>query len=235
MATQLYDRMQNPEKKSIEQFPHLTHEEFKLAGESLCALLQRSTIDYEWKAQDEDETSAQLVIYREIPIDEAAECIDPEEVVFLDEEVDDQESFTRIRGKDAKALVEYHIVLSPSYAVPTLYFNMTIGSAPAGLDLIYKYLVEPNGYKDLMEEVGVMGAISQGNHPINGMVYWFIHPCGTASTLEEWGEGFGVGGGGGGTECITLTNYLQIWLGFVGGCVGLHLPAEAVASQQVEN
>jgi len=33
---------------------------------------------------------------------------------------------------------------------------------------------------------------------------------------------------------ISLQNYLQIWLGMMGSTVGLHLPVEAVTSQQVE-
>lgn len=58
--------------------------------------------------------------------------------------------------------------------------------------------------------------------------------------LQQWGEARQKGDSKGPgenfdeTSGITLRNYLQIWLGIVGGCVGFHLPVEAVTSQQVE-
>ncbi|KAF8477553.1 hypothetical protein BDZ91DRAFT_709458 [Kalaharituber pfeilii] len=107
---------------------------------------------------------------------------------------------------------------------------MTINGTPASLDDIYKYLVQPNEHGREIQSIGMMGAVSQGDHPIEGKPFWFIHPCATASTLEEWRGGDNVGS----TYEITLKNYIQIWLGIVGSCVGLHLPVEAVASQQVE-
>lgn len=66
------------------------------------------------------------------------------------------------------ATVEYHIVLSPVYAVPVLYFTMTIDSMPASLDQIYQNLIHGSNefitaqLEASIRDVGVCGAISQG-------------------------------------------------------------------------
>ena len=78
-------------------------------------------------------------------------------------------------------------------------------------------------------------------HPVLGTPFWFIHPCETASLVESWGAvkiysipRLDTDDSHSGNGIISLQNYLQIWLGMMGGTVGLHLPVEAVISQQVE-
>lgn len=59
-------------------------------------------------------------------------------------------------------MVEYCIVLSPAYGVPVLYFslrNLPWGLSPSSVDSAYMLLV-PDGMKGLIQDVGVMGAIS---------------------------------------------------------------------------
>lgn len=66
------------------------------------------------------------------------------------------------------ATVEYHIVLSPVYAVPVLYFTMTIDSMPASLDQVYQHLILDGDelitaqLEASIRNVSVCGAISQG-------------------------------------------------------------------------
>ena len=66
------------------------------------------------------------------------------------------------------ATVEYHIVLSPVYTVPVLYFTMAIDSMPASLDHVYQHLThDRDGFitpqlEASIRTVSVCGAISQG-------------------------------------------------------------------------
>ena len=80
-------------------------------------------------------------------------------------------------------------------------------------------------------------------HPLLGMPFWFIHPCETAALVENWGTRpvevhsiprLQIDDSHSNNGIISLQNYLQIWLGMMGSTVGLHLPVEAVTSQQVE-
>jgi len=48
------------------------------------------------------------------------------------------------------------------------------------------------------------------NHPLTDLPAFFIHPCGTKEAMEQF-------------NCL-LKDYLGVWLGLVGGYVGLWLP-----------
>lgn len=52
-------------------------------------------------------------------------------------------------------------------------------------------------------------SISQ-NHPVTDLPAFFIHPCGTKEAMEQF-------------NCL-LKDYLGVWLGLVGGYIGLWLP-----------
>jgi hypothetical protein len=59
-----------------------------------------------------------------------------------------------------KSLVEYHVVYSPSYQVPVVYFRLlTSNGGHVSLDTVYENLITQ---KDLIKGVGLQGAISQG-------------------------------------------------------------------------
>lgn len=47
-----------------------------------------------------------------------------------------------------------------------------------------------------------------------GIPTLFVHPCNTADALRELSKSIP----------ITLDNYLLLWLGIAGGCVGLTAP-----------
>ncbi len=48
------------------------------------------------------------------------------------------------------------------------------------------------------------------NHPVTDVPAFFIHPCTTKEAMEQF-------------KC-SLKDYLGVWLGLVGGSVGLWLP-----------
>jgi ubiquitin-like-conjugating enzyme ATG10 len=113
-------------------------------------------------------------------------------------------------------------VLSPTYQVPVLYFQLSSSAneAPAGLKEIYEVLV-PSDARGQMEDISVMGAISMAEQPVIGVPMYFVHPCRTADVLRDWEED--VKG--------DVERYLRIWLGIVGSVVGLYLPIDAMKDQ----
>ncbi len=56
------------------------------------------------------------------------------------------------------------------------------------------------------------------HHPISELPVFFLHPCNTAEAMAEIT----------GASAVTPVQYFQIWIGLVGGCVGLHLSSELV-------
>jgi len=116
--------------------------------------------------------------------------------------------------------VVYEIHLSPTYRTPVLFF--TLYDLPPldskwDLDVVYRYLI-PDEFKDQLRAYGPIGAISADCHPITGVPTFRVHPCGTPDAMRP-------------LEC-SLKDYLQIWLGLVGPCVGLHVPL-AIAELQL--
>lgn len=69
-----------------------------------------------------------------------------------------------------------------------------------------------------IETVGVMGGVSQGDHPVLGLPFYFVHPCNTADAMREWE----------GEKKLGPEGYLVIWMGIVGGVVGLFMPEDAI-------
>jgi ubiquitin-like-conjugating enzyme ATG10 len=54
-------------------------------------------------------------------------------------------------------------------------------------------------------------------HPITDVPAFFTHPCQTKEAMENF-------------DC-QMANYLMVWLGLVGDCVGLWVPPEMAAEE----
>jgi ubiquitin-like-conjugating enzyme ATG10 len=135
-------------------------------------------------------------------------------------------------------MVEYRIGLSPTYGIPVLYFHI-LGHAATieSLKVVYKYLV-PSSVRPQLEAVGVLGGVSltvsthalegsneaesRKNDPVTDMPSFFVHPCQTTDALRAILP-----------DQISSVEYLQLWLGLIGPCVGLHLPKELAISLNV--
>ncbi|KKA26125.1 hypothetical protein TD95_004831 [Thielaviopsis punctulata] len=131
-------------------------------------------------------------------------------VVRLDPPEDDENAFYDA-GK-----VTYEIHLHPTYRVPCLWFsmeNLPVDEHALDVDTVFRRLV-PDQFKNGLRALGHMGGISMDHHPITGVPTFFIHPC----LLGDAMNGF--------AEKCTRENYLMLWLGLVGGCVGLWVPKE---------
>ncbi|KAL1897329.1 hypothetical protein Sste5346_004065 [Sporothrix stenoceras] len=110
--------------------------------------------------------------------------------------------------------VTYEVHLHPTYRAPCLWFSLhglPNGESPLGIDTVFRHLV-PEQFQDRLRSMGSVGGISADYHPITGVPSFFVHPC----LLGEAMTGF---------SC-TKKSYLMVWLGLVGGCVGLWVPKE---------
>ncbi|KAH8602713.1 autophagy-related protein-like protein Atg10 [Bisporella sp. PMI_857] len=110
--------------------------------------------------------------------------------------------------------VTYEIHLHPTYSMPTLWFtlhDLPMGEPTFDLDSVYRYLV-PSEYKSQLRTVGMTGGLSAAPHPLTDVPAFFIHPCQTKEAMENF-------------DC-PIDLYLMIWLGLVGGSVGLWVPPE---------
>ncbi|KAA6416287.1 MAG: hypothetical protein FRX48_01007 [Lasallia pustulata] len=135
----------------------------------------------------------------------------------MEDEDDDDAAIYHTSVTSPSPSVEYNILLSATYRVPVLYFF--IRNLPANglqcVEAVHEYLV-PKQLKAGMRNVGVMGGISMGNHPITDVPAFFVHPCNTAEAMQVI-----IGG-----RSVSVQAYLHIWFGLVAGCVGLSLPID---------
>ncbi|KAK4168558.1 hypothetical protein QBC43DRAFT_309114 [Cladorrhinum sp. PSN259] len=110
--------------------------------------------------------------------------------------------------------VVYEVHLHPTYQAPCLWFslhNLPNDEEPFNIDTVFRRLV-PDQYKDGLRSAGGIGGISADHHPVTGLPSFFIHPCLLGEAMSKF-------------DC-SKESYLMVWLGLVGGCVGLWVPAE---------
>ncbi|EQL38824.1 hypothetical protein BDFG_00352 [Blastomyces dermatitidis ATCC 26199] len=156
--------------------------------------------------------------------DNTAEIVGRDDGDDVDE--NDPEELIRQPRCSSKLQVEYNIMLSPTYQVPILYFflhNINNNSSDISakgpdslLDVVYNCLV-PAQHRSVLKDVGIMGGLSIGHHPLSGLPVYFVHPCNTPDALRDVA---------GNKEVVTTETYLLLWLGLVGNCVGLHVPSK---------
>ncbi|KAG0338809.1 hypothetical protein BG004_007066 [Podila humilis] len=147
------------------------------------------------------------------------------------QEVDESELLVSKDDVPAKDIisVSYHIVFSPSYQVPVLYFNAfkQDDNSPITLNEIYTSLV-PKEWQETVRNSGLSGGISQQDHPIFNIPYYYMHPCETVSLMETVIKANPVRFT---TDQETvLQSYIATWLSFTGQAIGLALPIEMVSS-----
>ncbi|KAF9350928.1 E2-like conjugating enzyme atg10 [Mortierella sp. NVP85] len=121
--------------------------------------------------------------------------------------------------------VSYHIVFSPTYQVPVLYFNAYKPDGQSiSLEDIFESLV-PEDWRSTIRNAGLNGGISQHDHPILNVPYFYMHPCETVSLMET-------------TFCKQasensmsfLEGYIASWLSLTGQAIGITLPATLAAN-----
>lgn len=150
-------------------------------------------------------------------------CSETETYGDLSSTEEDEAAIHHSRQLHKNPTVEYHIIHSPSYRVPVLYFFLS--HLPTtdfkGIDAVYEYLV-PQHRLGEMKDVGVLGALGMANHPVTDLPCFWVHPCNTAEAMSEILSSV--------KHAVTPEKYLMIWLGLVGSAVGLTLPKEVAIS-----
>ncbi|KAJ9142200.1 Ubiquitin-like-conjugating enzyme ATG10 [Pleurostoma richardsiae] len=110
--------------------------------------------------------------------------------------------------------VTYEVHLHPTYRAPCLWFslhNLSADEPAFNIDTVFRRLV-PDQFKDSLRRAGPIGGISADHHPVTGVPAFFVHPCLLGDAMSSFG--------------CSKEDYLMIWLGLVGGCVGLWVPKE---------
>ncbi|OLL25628.1 hypothetical protein NEOLI_002966 [Neolecta irregularis DAH-3] len=109
--------------------------------------------------------------------------------------VDLQDDSTCLYSSNSETLrIYFHIVLSPVYQSPVLYFNAYYSNTILSLDQIYTQMVSQE--QPRLQEIGIQGGISHGDHPI----------LGTQKVMTIVNDG----------KEIDPERYLLLWLGFYG-------------------
>ena len=114
--------------------------------------------------------------------------------------------------------LEYHVVYSVSYSVPTLYLNAYHQNGKSlSIDDIWKLI--PSFYgpsTDTKWEI-----LSQQEHPILNRPFYYIHPCHTSTALSTvYSKSKDTSDLG---NIPDRTNYILTWLSMFGPMVGLSL------------
>jgi ubiquitin-like-conjugating enzyme ATG10 len=139
-------------------------------------------------------------------------------------EIDDDDD-QALTTEKCSVVVNHDIHLSPTYSLPILYTHITDPQHrfPPTMDTLYRHLIPPH-FKAQTKITGVMGGVTVADHPATGRPVFVVHACRTAEVLEACvGEGVGV------------DDYLLLWIGALGGCVGLSVPLGLMAPSDEES
>lgn len=214
-----------PTKSVLAAFPSLTTSEFDVACDALAASFDtRGHRQSDWQAVEfiSQHGSRYLRITRLLQPPQgksgsAGERHDDDvgEDPDLDEELEDGDEEVLDTAGQARALILYDILLSPVYIVPVLYFHVHDPQHryPPTMTVLYEHLIPPL-FKTQAETGGVIGGISVQDHPVMSRPVFFIHPCQTAEVMAA----------SAGDGKITAEEYLIMWIGALGKCVGLNVP-----------
>lgn len=139
----------------------------------------------------------------------------------IEEEEEEDAAIYHFSPSHTVSSVEYHILHSPSYRVPVLYFFLRNlpPSIAQSIDTVYEHLI-PKHLQSGARNVSVMGGIGMTHHPLTDVPCFWVHPCNSAEAMRK------ILGGMKGE--VSPVEYLMLWIGLVGIAVGLSLPKEIV-------
>jgi ubiquitin-like-conjugating enzyme ATG10 len=165
---------------------HLSWDDFVAQVTTLCSR-PRGGVKWEWKWSPLQQCAGfGYAVLGDWEVNQTHKSALPDDA--HDEDVDDEAevlpepTYQDAACVEAKArfshLYQLHIVYSTTYQVPVLYFN---GKDHAGriLDIDDIWADVP----DVVKEHFSNSHISQGEHPVLGIPFYFIHPCNTASLM----------------------------------------------------
>ncbi|KAL4776222.1 hypothetical protein BDW60DRAFT_224058 [Aspergillus nidulans var. acristatus] len=207
----------------LSSFPYLTNDEFESGCRAFLHRVQvAGRLPMPWSSVRFQANGQILKICQILSPDYGgpARSLQTEDTADLQLEAWEEDSEALIRTSNSCELqVDYDILLSPTYQVPVLYFVLRRTDKSLGLDEVYDYLV-PDQCRRYIRNMGIIGGISFGYHPIFETPAFFVHPCNTADAMREIAS----------EHDISPEAYLIIWLGLVGSPVRLQLSSELFKS-----
>ncbi|KAI8643251.1 autophagocytosis associated protein [Parasitella parasitica] len=136
-----------------------------------------------------------------LPVPQRPANVDIDNISIMGAVEDDDEGCIAQESAEIVQL-EHHVVYSSSYQVPVIYFTASFSDgSPLSYQEIFQYVV-PNLYQDAV--------ITQNDHPILGVPYWYVHPCDTRSLME--------------TMAFDQPDYIKVWLSVYGPIVKCSVP-----------
>ncbi|KAF1945413.1 hypothetical protein EJ02DRAFT_313312, partial [Clathrospora elynae] len=200
----------------LSTFPHLTESEYEDACH--CFLRQFQQRGHEQTGWLSVETVHQndiayLRVTKELSARE--DCLMGGCSELEDDEVQEDDGEVLRATITPRATIHYDMILSPVYRVPVLYISISdpLHRYPPTMSTLYEHLVPPE-FKAQTENVGIIGGITITDHPATNRPVFFIHPCQTAEVMEA----------SAGKSNVTTKEYLMVWIGALGKCVGLNVP-----------
>ncbi|KAL4812226.1 hypothetical protein BDW67DRAFT_129299 [Aspergillus spinulosporus] len=210
-------------KGVLSSFPYLTNDEFESGCRAFLHRVQAtSRLPMPWSSVRYQTNGQILKICQVLSPDHdcSARPVHTGDTPDLQLETWEEDSEALIRTSNSSELqVDYDILLSPTYQVPVLYFVLRRADKSLGLDEVYHYLV-PDQCRRTIRNMGIMGGISFGYHPVFETPAFFVHPCNTADAMRDIAS----------EHDISPEAYLIIWLGLVGSSVRLQLSSELFKS-----
>jgi len=99
-----------------------------------------------------------------------------------------------------------------------LFFIYCLDGRAISLEEIYESLV-PEAWRSSVRDAGLSGGISQQDHPILNVPYFYMHPCETVSLMETILKNQEAD-----RSRSFLDSYISTWLSFTGQAIGLAVP-----------
>lgn len=119
---------------------------------------------------------------------------------------------------------EYHVVYSPSYSVPVLYFSAwTQDGKRLSLNDIWDQVSQVHQHFLHHDK---WSFITQQEHPLLQQPFFLVHPCHTADFMKLLNSNSS-------SVSDHSLGYIIPWLSAVGPTVGLHLPIEFGFDKQI--
>lgn len=214
---------------TVSQFPHISKGEFETACEQLVQLFTKheSKNHSDWVSVEiiHRDGDVYLRIQKELSIPSSGSQSPDIPSSEADEIEEDEEDEAELRPGigSPQTVIQYDIILSPAYSLPTLYFSLLSPnptfSIPS-LDTLYTHII-PVSFTNQTSAVGVIGGVTITDHPITHRPVYFIHPCQTAAVLRASVEE---------GKKVEPLDYLVLWMGAMGSCVGLSVPVGLVTA-----
>ncbi|CAH1760354.1 9960_t:CDS:2 [Entrophospora sp. SA101] len=187
----------------LKQYPFLTKHEFELAAKAFLKQSTRSSEVWMWVEHKK------LKNYGYLSLKTLIKSKDNSNTSTMT-----NNSVDKI---DEYLTVDYHIIYSSVYQLPVLYFNAyrTDGTALT-MSEIYINLVESSFRVNDLQNSGLRGGLSQQDHPILMIPFYYLHPCKRMIMPS-------------------LEGYIRSWLSFVGPVVGINVSMDNFLPEEQEN